>query len=411
VSSPADLNGRSRTLEELRRVIRRIENVRATRPVPEPIERLVGGEVVDTGGGPLVVVRREYPLSHRHGRLALGDALDVAVPALELLAPLGAPSDPRGLLFLDTETTGLAGGTGTYAFLVGAAFLENERFVLVQHFMRDFDEESALLAALDPLLDRASGLVTFNGGGFDLPLLETRFVLARRRWPATLAHVDLLRPARRMWSAHFDDCRLPTLEREVLGLVRENDVPGYVIPALYFDFLRYRRAAPLARVFEHNRDDVLSLATLLGWFARALTDDADLAAGELAGVGRLWERCDPGRAAVYYERALSAGLAGDEGHRVRLRLARWQKRQARWNEACALWQEASAARVFDVTPWEELAKYHEHRRRDFGTALGIVQDALALAQASKAPVRALDALVYRLSRLERRTRRAVTAPA
>jgi len=156
---------------------------------------------------------------------------------------------------------------------------------------------------------------------------------------------------------------------------------------------------------------VLSLATLLGWFARALTDDADLAAGELAGVGRLWERCDPGRAAVYYERALSAGLAGDEGHRVRLRLARWQKRQARWNEACALWQEASAARVFDVTPWEELAKYHEHRRRDFGTALGIVQDALALAQASKAPVRALDALVYRLSRLERRTRRAVTAPA
>jgi len=214
-----------------------------------------------------------------------------------------------------------------------------------------------------------------------------------------------------MWSAHFDDCRLPTLEREVLGLVRENDVPGYLIPALYFDFLRYRRAAPLARVFEHNRDDVLSLATLLGWFARALTDDADLAAGELAGVGRLWERCDPGRAAVYYERALSAGLAGDEGHRVRLRLARWQKRQARWNEACALWQEASAARVFDVTPWEELAKYHEHRRRDFGTALGIVQDALALAQASKAPVRALDALVYRLSRLERRTRRAVTAPA
>src|SRR5438093_8232955 len=141
------------------------------------------------------------------------------------------------------------------------------------------------------------------------------------------------------------------------------------------------------------------------------SDDADLAAGELAGVGRLWERCDPGRAAVYYERALSAGLAGDEGHRVRLRLARWQKRQARWNEACALWQEASAARVFDVTPWEELAKYHEHRRRDFGTALGIVQDALALAQASKAPVRALDALVYRLSRLERRTRRAVTAPA
>jgi uncharacterized protein YprB with RNaseH-like and TPR domain len=410
VSSPADLSGRARTLEELRRVIRRIENVRATRPASEPIEKLVGGDVVDTGAGPLVVVRREFPLSHRHGRLALGDALAVAAPALELLAPLGAPSDPRGLLFLDTETTGLAGGTGTYAFLVGAAFIENDSFVLVQHFMRDFDEESALLAALDPLLERATGIVTFNGGGFDLPLLETRFVLARRRWPATLAHVDLLRPARRVWSAHFDDCRLPTLERQVLGLVRENDVPGYLIPAIYFDFLRSRRAAPLSRVFEHNRDDVLSLAVLLGWFARALTADADLGPGELAGVGHLWQRCDPGRAAVYYERALEAGLAGEEGHRVRLRLARWQKQQARWSEACALWREASAARVFDVTPWEELAKYHEHRQRDFTTALRIVRDALTRAHASGAPAPALDALVYRLTRLERRTRRTVSAP-
>src|SRR5216110_1741533 len=400
------------SLDDLRRIIRRIETRRPPRAAAEPLERVVGGELVETGAGSLLVVRREYPLEHRHGRVPLDGVRRAPLDVLARVARVESEAlAAERLLFLDTETTGLAGGTGTYAFLVGAGWLEGEVFVLAQHFMRDLDEEPALLAALAPLLDRASGLVTFNGGGFDLPLLETRFVLARRRWPATLAHVDLLRPARRMWSAHFDDCRLPTLEREVLGLVRENDVPGYVIPALYFDFLRYRRAAPLARVFEHNRDDVLSLATLLGWFARALTDDADLAAGELAGVGRLWERCDPGRAAVYYERALSAGLAGDEGHRVRLRLARWQKRQARWNEACALWQEASAARVFDVTPWEELAKYHEHRRRDFGTALGIVQDALALAQASKAPVRALDALVYRLSRLERRTRRAVTAPA
>ena len=411
MSSHADLNGRTTTLEDLRRVIRRIESRRPARPAPEPIESLVGGDILDTGTGSLVVVRREFPLSHRHGRLALGDALAVAAPALELLAPLGAPSDPRRLLFLDTETTGLAGGTGTYAFLVGAAFVEDERFVLVQHFMRDFDEEPALLAALNPLLDRASGIVTFNGSGFDLPLLETRFVLARRHWPAALAHLDLLRPARRVWSAHFDDCRLPTLEREVLGLVREDDVPGYLIPALYFDFLRYRRAAPLTRVFEHNRDDVLSLAALLAWFARALMAGADLAAAELAGVGRLWERCDPDRAAAYYERALDAGLAGDEGHRIRLCLARWEKRRARWTEACALWQEASEARAFDVTPWEELAKYHEHRRRDFGAALRIVRDALDLARAADAPARALEALCHRLARLERRAQRAVTAPA
>jgi len=406
VSSPADLNTRGSTLDELRRVIRRIENARPPRPAPQPIEQLVGGEIVDTGEGSLVVVRREYPFAHRHGRLALEDAWSIAAADLGLLTPLDAPTDARGLLFLDTETTGLSGGTGTYAFLVGAAFVEGDRLVLTQHFMRDFDEEPALLAALAPLLERATGIVTFNGGGFDLPLLETRFVLARRRWPAMLAYLDLLRPARRVWSERLDDCRLPTLERDVLGLLRDNDVPGYVIPGLYFDFLRFRRAAPLARVFDHNRDDVLSLVTLLGWFARALADHAELTASELAGVGRLWERRDPERAAGYYDRALTAGLDGAEGHRVRLRLARWKKRRAHWEAACALWQVAAKARVFDVTPWEELAKYHEHRRRDLARALGIVRDALQLAHAAGAPPRALDALGYRLARLERRTQHA-----
>src|SRR5206468_8969208 len=258
--------------------------------------------------------------------------------------------------------------------------LENERFVLVQHFMRDFDEESALLAALNPLLDRASGIVTFKGSGFDLPLLETRFVLARRHWPAALAHLDLLRPARRVWSAHFDDCRLPTLEREVLGLVREDDVPGYLIPALYFDFLRYRRAAPLARVFAHNRDDVLSLAALLAWFADALGDAPSVRAHEWAGLGRLWESVDPARALSCYRAALDAGLGGEAAHWVRLRLAWWEKRAARWDAACALWDAARQHPLFDPRPWEELAKFHEHRRRDFAAARSIVTDALGLAR-------------------------------
>src|SRR5216117_3742821 len=307
------------SLDELRRVIRRVEARRPPRPAAPPAHEVLGGEVVETGAGPLVVVRREYPLTHVHGREPLAPAFTAPLELLSTVARAAAPAgDSRRLLFLDTETTGLAGGTGTYAFLVGVGRLDGDRFVVVQYFMRDFDEEPALLAALVPLLEQAAGVVTFNGSGFDLPLLETRFVLARRRWPALLPHLDLLRPARRVFTARWGDCRLTTLEREVIGLERENDVPGALIPALYFDFLRSRRAAPLGRVFDHNRDDVLSLATLLGWFARALTDDADLAAGELAGVGRLWERCDPGRAAVYYERALSAGLAGDEGHRVRL---------------------------------------------------------------------------------------------
>jgi uncharacterized protein YprB with RNaseH-like and TPR domain len=365
---------------------------------------VVGGELVASPAGPLVVVRREYPLSHRHGRVALAHALDVSPSLLALIARTEeVPAETQGLLFLDTETTGLAGGTGTYAFLVGVGHIEADRFVVIQHFLRDLDEEPALLHALEPLLERASGLVTYNGSGFDVPLLETRFLLARRRWPGTLGHVDLLRPARRIWATRFEDCRLTTLEREVLGLVREEEVPGALIPALYFDFLRYRRAAPLSRVFAHNRADVLSLAALLGWLTRAVQGAEDtLAPGDLAGLGRLCERVDPERSAHYSWAALRAGLDGSEAHHVRMRLALWEKRHARWEAACALWQDATDARGFDLRPWEELAKYHEHRSRDLAAAHAIVLEALRLALATVAPSRARAALLHRCARLERR---------
>jgi uncharacterized protein YprB with RNaseH-like and TPR domain len=397
------------TLDDLRRIIRRIEGARPPRAAPPPIEDVVGGEVLQTGQGPLVAVRREYPLTHTHGAWPLADAVEVPEPALSLVSRLGeAAPDPRGLLFLDTETTGLAGGTGTYAFLVGAGRFEEGRFVVTQYFMRDFHEEPAVLEALAPLLDRATGVVTFNGGGFDLPLLETRFILGRRRWPAALNHVDLLHPARRVWAFRFEDCRLATLEREVLGLERPDDVAGAIIPLLYFDFIRHRRAAPLARVFAHNRDDVLSLAALLGWFARALggPDDSHLDALDLAGLGRLWERLDQERAAGCYRRALGIGLRGEVARRVGLRLAAWEKRRARWDAACSLWASATGASAFDPRPWEELAKYQEHRRRDMAAARAIVVEALDHAHAGAARADVIGALHARLARLDRRLARA-----
>jgi uncharacterized protein len=391
------------TLDELRRIIRRIETRRPPQAAPEPIERIVGGELVDTGAGTLLVVRRVYPLSHRHGRVPLQDVQHAPLDVLARVVRVdAAPLAPDQLLFLDTETTGLAGGTGTYAFLVGAGWIEGDTFVVVQHFMRDLDEEAALLAALAPLLDRAGGVVTFNGGGFDLPLLETRFVLARRRWPSMLAHLDLLRPSRRVWTGCFDDCRLGTLERDVLGLAREQDVPGGLIPTLYFEWLRRKRPGPVARIFAHNRDDVLSLAALVGWFGAALGDAPTLRAEEWAGLGRLWEPVDVERALECYRVALEAGLAGDAAHWVRLRLAWWEKRAARWETACALWDAARQRDLFDPRPWEELAKFHEHRARDFAAARAVVTDALDLARTAGAAERVLDAFTYRLARIERR---------
>jgi len=392
------------TLEDLRRVVRRVDPGRPGRSRPEPIEALVGGALEETEHGPVLTVRREYALDHRHGEAVLGGAFAAAPALLGMLTRHGVPAGGAGrLLFLDTETTGLAGGTGTYTFLVGAGQAEGDRFVVRQFFMRDLNEESALLAALAPLVARADGLVTYNGSGFDVPLLETRFVLARRRWP-DLWHLDLLAPARRVWGARFADCRLTTLEAGVLGLERTNDVPGAMIPALYFDFLRRRHPGALPRVFSHNLIDVLSLVALTAWLARALgaPEECALAPEEHAGLGRLWERVDLERSLACYRRSLADGLAGAEGDRVRLRLAWWEKRRARWDAARTLWEAAARAPVFDPRPWEELAKLHEHRRRDFAAARRVVLEAIERAERAGTAARARRELGHRLARLERR---------
>ncbi len=376
----------------------------AVRPRRSLLEDLVGGREEETAHGPLLVARRAYRLHHRHGELALEAALEASPEVLRLLSR-GSGEAPRRLLYLDTETTGLAGGTGTYAFLVGVGFFEADRFVLVQHFMRDLDEEPALLCALHALLADFDGVVTYNGRGFDLPLLETRFVLARRPWPDHLCQLDLLISARRLWAGWLPDCRLPTVEARVLGLDRVDDVPGALIPTLYFQYLRSRRPEALGPVFEHNRLDVLSLVTLTGWVARALADPdrLRLAPEEYVGLGRLWEGADEARGATYYREALARGLRPPHRERLLLRLARRAKRQAEWPEACALWEAAIGDGAgFDVRPWEELAKYYEHRGRDFAAAHRVAARALARAQAEGASGMARAALAHRLARLARR---------
>src|SRR2546428_49412 len=215
------------SLDELRRMIRRVETRRPPRPAAPPAHEVLGGELVETGAGPLLVVRREYPLTHTHGREPLGPAFTAPLDLLSAVARAETPAgDSRGLLFLDTETTGLAGGTGTYTFLVGVGRLDGDRFIVEQYFMRDFDEEPALLAALVPLLEQAAGVVTFNGSAFDLPLLETRFVLARRRWPPRLPHLDLLRPARRVFAPRCADRPPGAPASGALGGARRPVGPG-----------------------------------------------------------------------------------------------------------------------------------------------------------------------------------------
>jgi hypothetical protein len=400
-------------LAELTRIIRRIEAKSRQRPPAAPartLEGLLGGEVEETERGRLLVVRRRFPVEHRHGDQSLRAARDAAPQALALLSRDGVAAEGRRLLYLDTETTGLAGGTGTYAFLVGVGFFDGDDFEVRQFFMRDLDEEPALLSALEAMFREFDGFVTYNGAGFDLPLLETRFVLGRRRFPGEVFHVDLLGPARRLLSASLADCRLGTVEQSVLRFIRDEDLPGALIPTVYFEYLRRKRPDELPRIFEHNRHDILSLAALTGWVADAVVRApvSDLDPELLAGLGRLLEAAEPDRSLACYRMALDEGLAAPFRERVLLRLAQGEKRRARWEEARALWEAAIAApREFDPRPWEEIAKVHEHRRRDLAAARSVVEEALALARHHRASERVLAAFEHRLERLVRRLERAV----
>jgi uncharacterized protein len=402
----------SDAIPDLSRVIQRLEATRrinvASRQMSS-LEDLLGGVVEETERGRVLVVRRRFDAGHLHGRQLLDAARGMADAPLALLTRTGAPPAGPRLLYLDTETTGLAGGTGTYAFLVGVGFFDGETFEVRQYFMRDLDEEPALLAALDPLLRDMDGLVTYNGTGFDLPLLETRFVLARRRWPEAAFHLDLLPAARRLWSSRLPDCRLGTVEQHALGFAREWDLPGALIPSVYFEYLRRKAPGELPRVFEHNRHDILSLAALAGRVADAVAraPGPEFGAEELAGLGRLWEAVDPDRGEACYRMALAGGLPSPARERVLGRLAWREKRRARWDASRVLWEAAArGARFFDSRPWEEMAKIHEHRLRDLAAAHAVVTEALEHARVHRAPGGVVDALHHRLGRLSRRLERA-----
>jgi hypothetical protein len=246
--------------------------------------------------------------------------------------------------------------------------------------MRDYHEEGALLAALAEDLRRFSRIVTFNGKMFDLPLLEARYRLNRERFPLSRApHFDLLHPARRLWKARLESCRLQSLEVELIGLRRRGDIPGELIPQVYFDWVRRRDARALVKVFRHNRDDIVSLAALsilaCQWVEEHRAEDPRdvLSLARLLERARLYERSE-----AQYQRAATHG--GGSLRNAALRsLALRAKRAGDFEEAAGLW--AAAAEAGDVLAMLELAMHHEHRTRDLGVALGLVDRALDLLEA------------------------------
>src|SRR5688572_4759746 len=300
----------------------------------DTIADVLDGQWHERDGQRFLVVDRTYVPGYRHGSMVLADGLppsDGVWPRLSLLANSACGSQ---LLFVDLETTGIAGGAGTYAFLVGCAWFAGGTFRIRQFFLSDFAAERALLESVADVAGTAGTVVTYNGKSFDLPLMETRFALHRLATPfAGLPHIDMLHPARRMWRmadtsgrhAAADlgpvrkdvpyTCRLSTLEQQLCGYVREGDVPGFQIPARYFHYVHAGDARPLAAVFEHNRVDLLSLALVTARAAQLLDEGASAARSgrEALGMGRLYENGGMmGDAKACYARAAEIAPVDDE---------------------------------------------------------------------------------------------------
>ncbi len=377
------------------------------RPARYRIEEFMAGEVVRTSHGEHFETERLWERHRRHGSV---DISDLAGLPEDLLEPLSggaiARAQPGKWAFLDTETTGLAGGTGTYAFLVGVGAIEPEGFRLRQFFMRDFGEEASLLERLAEHLSRFDVLITYNGKAYDQPLLETRFRMARARHPfARLEHLDLLFGARRLWKLRLESCRLVELENQILGVERQGDLPGEMIPYYYFEYLRTKQAFRLVPIFHHNAIDILSLACLTAIvpFAFRRPEEAPLRHGaDLIGLARWLRQAGRAEEALgVLRRAVDLGLQDELLFRTLWDIAEMEKRGGRPEAALAVLRDLAESRnPYRGRAMEALARHYERGERDYRRALEMTLAALGVSES--APLRRREArLRKRIGRMER----------
>ena len=385
--------------EQLAHLRQTVENINARysdRPAPHSagtpdanpttnrgfIEDLVSGEVVFTPYGSHFESERHFALHHRHGSYEISDLANLQPDLLTALSD-GAISgvSPRKWLFLDTETTGLAGGSGTYAFLIGAGWIDDDGFHVRQFFMRDYSEEASVLHSLTQLVARFDVMITYNGRSYDQPLLETRYTMCRTRHPfGRLEHLDLLYGARRLFRLRLENCRLVNLENQILGFEREGDIPGEMIPYCYFEYLRSRRAHRLPPIFHHNVLDIVSLACLTGVIPEVFRDPGTVQARhglDLLGLAR-WLQMS-GRleeAHRLLRRAIDMGLPDQHLFATLFAAGMIEKKQGLVHAAVATFTDLSLSpNPFRVKAYEELARHYEHRERSFAMAMECVRAA------------------------------------
>lgn len=400
-----------RQLEYLMKLEQRPRKVSADR-APRGVEHYIDGEICSNDRGEYFLANQLLPFGRPYGKFCVGDVAHADLTPLELFLKGETVPETSSVVYLDTETTGLAGGTGTCAFLIGIGSADGSGFRVRQFFLRDFTEEKAVLSALAMALEPYDLLVTFNGKTFDIPLLETRYTLARLRSPFTrMVHLDLLHPARRLWKLRLESCQLKNLERELLGIARNGDVPGSEIPQIYFDYLRTRSAKGLQPVFFHNALDIVTLAGLaveVGHMIANAGDDIDCDGRDLFSLSRILGRAGEGELAQSTcRRALASGLPESVEPQALWHLAIQNKRERHYEEAVGLWMKIVGLRSrYVLDAYQELSIYYEYRARNTAKALEFTEAAFRYFQENSSSQSWLERFTHRRERLLRKSLKA-----
>jgi hypothetical protein len=359
-------------------------------------------------------VTHQHPVEERHGPAPLSQALKVSAAHVALSA-CDAELDgfaAEKALFVDAETTGLAGGSGTVAFLVGAGYFDGGVFRVEQCFMRDYDDEEAMLRYLADLFKRFDTVVTFNGKSFDVPLLRTRFIQNRLPFRLDAAgHLDLVHAARRFWRMRLGDCSLGNLERQVLGLHREGDVPSAEIPARWFNYLATRDARPLEGVFYHHHMDILSLVSLLALLDQALVqsqgDGLEFAEDDVSIIKLHWRQKRYDQVIATGKRLAERELDGDMWRECLELTACAHKRLEQWGEAEACYRLILERQPRRLPTRRDLAILYEHRLGALDEAKRLCEETLQYLQVRSGAAHGLaseviDEFEGRLARIERK---------
>ena len=334
-------------------------------------------------------------------------AFGLTADTLRLMSDKEIPEglDPRKILYLDTETTGL-GGSGTVAFLVGMGYLTDNGFEVHQFLMRDYPEEPFLLKHVAAGLGKFDVLCTFNGTTFDVPLLESRFLMNRMdRECLEMPHIDLLHMCRRLWKLRLGRCNLGRLEEVILGSPRTDDLPGSEVPQRYFDYLKTKRIELLDDILKHNAQDIISLCVLLNHMADLYLHPEKIRFSEdVYSMGLALERINRTENARHCYRLARRGRMGDSAGTA---LAMSYRRSGEREQAVEIWQEMVSERRGGIVPYVELAKYEEHVRRDVPAALAWTEKALILLsepslREGRTVQEAQNELQYRRQRLLRK---------